>query len=229
MKPMKLFILVGAIGAIGSLVGSAIGLTASNGARAAVPSISPPAQEVRVKLTYADSQAFADRPLYAAGTSVDGVPLLTILHVTRVESNRVLGAASDENRVMFLYGKCGSSPTPDQSCAADAQIHIWPICERNPAVETRQGVSLSVAPPVAPTDSTMRGVPARSMDFGKDGYRIELYTARVTIVVWGASRVLADDVVANLKPVNDLAASELGTGMNLPAPSLAALDGRVAC
>src|SRR5215218_2283247 len=119
----------------------------------------------------ARAKAFSDFPVYDAGDSVEGLPLVA-------ELRRVGGAA---NYVSFIYGDCVA--VDDYGCAPPIEIQIWPACVRNPSL---------YAGPGAPVGDkvTVRGVPAA---FYEDGRRLEVQTGISTVVVFGRTQA---DVVA---------------------------------
>jgi len=151
----------------------------------------------------ARAKAFSDFPVYDAGDSVEGLPLVA-------ELRRVGGAA---NYVSFIYGDCVA--VDDYGCAPPIEIQIWPACVRNPSL---------YAGPGAPVGDkvTVRGVPAA---FYEDGRRLEVQTGISTVVVFG--RTQADVVAAAdaLRGVN----VPVRPSDDLPTPAAGALDGSLRC
>nr|MBA2451671.1 hypothetical protein [Chloroflexia bacterium] len=70
--------------------------------------------------------------------------------------------------------------------------------------------------------TTLRGVPAAFFD---NGGRLELYTGRVTIVIFGTDREQIQRAADSLVEAN----FNDGTTGNLPAPAVGAIEGRLTC
>jgi hypothetical protein len=151
----------------------------------------------------AQARAMRDFPVYSAGDSVDGYPLVAVL--------RNVGGVS--NYVSFIYGDCVASG--ERGCAPPAEVQVWPACVRN--------VSLYDGPMSPPFERTeVRGAPAFVFE---EGHRIEIQTGESTVVVFGQSPELVDHVSSRLRGVNlPVQAAE-----RLPAPALGALEGKLAC
>jgi len=77
----------------------------------------------------AQAKAFGDFPLYDAGDSVEGLPLVAEL--------RRLGGGT--NYVSFIYGDCAA--LDDYGCAPPVEIQIWPACLRNPSLYAAPGAA----------------------------------------------------------------------------------------
>jgi hypothetical protein len=151
-----------------------------------------------------DAKAFRAFPLYYLGESFEAQRLEAIF---RVNALALPGETTRRNDVSFIYGKCEN--IEGQPCLPPTQVQVWDACERYRDIY-----------PFRPDQSmTLRGVPAAVFD---EGRRLELYTQRVTIVIFGrnAARTL---LAANaLRGVNDPVAPAL----DLPAPTQAVLEGR---
>jgi hypothetical protein len=113
-----------------------------------------------------------------AGQHVDGLPLVAIL--------RRKGTA---DYVSFVYGDCMPA-TSDEGCASPAEVQVGPRTSRPP---DRYEVRVPAGPEPQPERTSVQGVPASLLD-GR--LRLELFTPRSTIVVFGDSpervRAVAD-------------------------------------
>ena len=182
-------------------VGAAAGFAATRGGSAGV---SPPDVALKGNFSIAQAQAFADFPLYNAGSSVDGIPLTAVVHST--------GASTF---VSFLYGDCHASD--DMGCALPLEIQVWPACIRNPSLyqSSRPGG-------LTPGATSVRGVPAASFEGGS---RLEIQTGTSTVVVFARTPDVAMQVASALRGVNlPVQASD-----RLPQPAAGALDGKLGC
>ena len=149
-------------------------------------------------------RAEANYPLFSAGESVDGPPLVAVL--TRDDTAEY---------VSFVYGDC--APHDDEGCAPPAEVQVWPACRR-------KNISLYDAwhhGAPAPEAASVRGVPAAFLD---DGLRLELQASRSTIVVFADSPARVLRVAAALRPLG-----EPRSGAPLPAPAPGALEGASSC
>jgi hypothetical protein len=145
------------------------------------------------------------------------------------------------NVVGYVYGTCNEPPPVDgesPGCMPPLEIQTWPACERTLAdYEFEPGVPY-------PYESLgmRRGAPAVSFD---DGDRVELYTGKSTIVIFGlgdsagAQPNLAEtqDAISQLQlePVSDPpgspspASTELQSEGDLPSPAQGAMSGDLSC
>jgi hypothetical protein len=153
--------------------------------------------------TVALAKAFGDFPLYYAGDSVEGLPLVA-------ELRRVGGGT---NYVSFIYGDCIA--IDDYGCAPPVEVQIWPACLRNPSLYEQPGAPQGGVVPV-------RGVPAA---FYEDGRRLEIQTGASTVVVFGRTQAEVATVADALRGVN----VAVRRGDDLPAPAAGALDGALPC
>jgi hypothetical protein len=153
------------------------------------------------KSTFSVEQArgFRGFPLYDAGSSVDGIPLVAVLH--------------NASSISFIYGDCVASD--DLGCAPPAEVQVWPACVRNISLYDPQA-----GPPF--TRSDVRGAPAFAFE---DGHRLEIQTGRSTVVVFGVTVDLVTHVAAALRGVN----VPVQAGDRLPPPAAGALEGTLAC
>jgi hypothetical protein len=151
----------------------------------------------------AQARTFADFPIYSAGTSVEGQPLVAVL---RRNNNA-------QNYVSFVYGDC--TPSGGMGCAPPAEVQVWPACVRNISLYDEQ-----FGPPFERTD--VRGAPAFNFEHG---HRLEVQTGESTIVIFGQTPELVTAIGARLEGVNvPVQAQE-----RLPAPAQGALEGKRAC
>ena len=126
----------------------------------------PRALEVRARgnSTLAAARTFAAFPLYFAGESFEGQPLIAV--------------ERHPAQVGFLYGTC-SIPIDGEAvrggCAPPLAVQVWPECERDPSLY-----------PFAPDERLRtRGLPAA---FYEGHRRLELSADGVTLVLFGTGR-----------------------------------------
>lgn len=155
------------------------------------------------KSTFSLSQArtVSDHPLYYAGESVDGLPLVAVLR--------------DRGVVSFVYGDCLA--TADTGCAPPAEVQVWPACTRSLAL-----YDTSVPGTPVPDRATVRGVPAAFLD---DGRRLEIHTGRSLVVVFAGSQERVRRIASVLQGVNVAVPAEAP----LPAPAPGAVEGKLRC
>lgn len=152
-----------------------------------------------------EARAFADYPLYYAGESVDGLPLVAVLR----------DQAATGSTVSFIYGDC--VVVADTGCAPPAEVQVWPACKRSLAL---YDTSLPGTP--APLRTTLRGVPAAFLD---DGTQLEIHTGTSLVVVFADSQERVRRIASALRGVNVAVAPEAP----LPAPAPGAVEGKLRC
>ena len=149
--------------------------------------------------TVSDARSFGRFPLYYAGDEFRGHPL-TAVH--RVHGELGPGEKVRQDEVTFLYGSCKSRN--DSPCDVPLQVQVWNACERN------RNVYDAIQPD---EELTIRGVPAA---FFEDYFRLELYTGRVTIVMFSPhERDFLLDAASKLRGIN--VSAEPGARMAPPA------------
>jgi hypothetical protein len=158
-------------------------------------------------------RSFRNFPLYWLGTSVEGFPL-------RVIGDRLdkpfPGETHRANYISFIYGAC-QTPFND-GCAAPVEVQVWPACERALA-----DYRLYPDGPALPhEDLTVRGAPAAAFD---DGRRLELYSGRVTIVIFGYDADAMKGLASHLRGANN----GLGEQDDLPPPAAGSRSGSLQC
>jgi hypothetical protein len=152
----------------------------------------------RGNFTLSDAESFSHYALYYAGPSVDGFPLTVVQH--------------DPGDVDFQYGSCSAGP--DTGCPAPVEIQVAPACHRNLSMYRDP-----YGPQPRPT--RIRSVPAA---FFEGGARLEIYTGRSTVVIFGAhERVLR--AARSLQGLNVPIAADAA----LPPPAKGALEGKLRC
>jgi hypothetical protein len=159
--------------------------------------------EPRGNFTLEAARGFPDFPLYYAGDSIDGVPLVAVLR-----------RRDTANYVAFVYGDCKAGD--DMGCAPPVEIQVWPACRRNLGL---YDTSQPGAP--VPERVTIRGVPAV---FLEDGNRLEIQTGTSAVVVFAGSRERLLRIAETLRGVND--SSRAGP---LPEPAPGAVEGTLEC
>jgi hypothetical protein len=97
-------------------------------------------------------------------------------------------------------------------------VQVWPACVRSPA-----DYRLTPAAEPLPHEAVIvRGVPAA---FFENGLRLELYTGKATVVIFGLERAQIQRAAAALRGANALASS----APILPPPARGALEGTLTC
>jgi len=154
---------------------------------------------------------FDEFTLYFLGQSFEGLPLTAVL---RRRERPVRGEPVRANFVSFLYGDC--QPVDENDCALPLEAaQNWPLCERSPALYTEAGR------PLVGKRLTVRGVPARIFE---DGTRLELYTGRTTVVLFGRPDQIRR-AAAKLRPAN----ARGKPGDRLPPPAPGGIEGKLPC
>jgi hypothetical protein len=157
----------------------------------------------RSTFSVAQARALRDFPVYSAGDTVDGLPLVAVLR----------NQSETANFVSFIYGDCVASG--ERGCAPPAEVQVWPACVRN--------ISLYGGPMSPPFERrSVRGAPAFEFE---EGHRLEIQTGESTVVVFGRSPELVDHVSARLRGVN----LPVQAADRLPEPARGALEGKLAC
>jgi hypothetical protein len=184
------------------VAGLAGGLVWATHSDSAAPDLAP----IQSNYGVDEAKGFARFPIYNAGDSVDGYPLVGLLHDTH-----------PTEVVSFIYGDCTPPRAPDGSydggCGPPVQVQVWPACLRNPTLYG--GASGSPAP----VRTTLRGLPAASFEGGN---RLEIQTGTSTVVIFADSPA---KVAAALRGVNNT----VPTGVDLPAPAAGAMTGDLVC
>lgn len=126
------------------------------------------------------ARQFAGYPLYFAGPRV---------------SDKALTRSGDGQAITdFYYGDCEASS--DSGCTQALQIENWASCER------ALNAPLFGPPGTRRLRVRLRGVPAAVFRYGQEIDRVELYTARTTVVLYAHTGRILQDAVAGLRPVN---------------------------
>jgi hypothetical protein len=169
-------------------------------------------------LTPAAAQAFSQFRLYSVGDSFEGLPLKVInrrLDPPISESHEPLVVRA--NFVNFIYGDCKAES--DAGCVPPLEVQIWPACERNLSV-------YSLTPdgdPLPHENTTVRGAPAA---FFEDGTRLEIYSGKETVVLFGVGRSQLRRAADALAAVNHAGPAK---GDPLPPPAAGAREGKLHC
>jgi hypothetical protein len=155
------------------------------------------------RFTAAQAQAFKDFPIFSLGSSFEN---LQLTHIFRADAPRLPGEPTRRNDVSFIYGSC--TPSAQGGCYPPLQVQVWDACERYRDLY-----------PFAPDKTlTLRGVPVAVFD---DGRRLELYSGRVTIVMFGTGLDVLLRAAQRMRGVNN----SVLPGGTLPKPEDGALDG----
>lgn len=129
---------------------------------------------------------------------------------------------TSNNMDAVLYGTC-EPPQGEGGCDPPLQIQTFGACERNRSLYTRYP---GPDGPRRYQAITVRGVPAALFDDG-NGVMLEIYTAKVTTVIFADSEEIARRVGEELRGRLDsrgIAAREA-----LPQPAKGALEGELSC
>lgn len=160
-----------------------------------------------------DPRSFSSFALYWLGDRFEGLPLQA---TTRRDEPLARGEKVRADFVGFIYGDCFASD--ESGCPPPLEVQVWPACVRSLADYT-----LTPAGEALPHErATVRGVPAA---FFENGLRLELYTGKATIVIFGLARAQIQRAAAALRGANALASS----APTLPPPARGALNGTLAC
>lgn len=192
-------------------------VAAIGGPWAATTSHGDGSQRVYARLTEAQLDDFDDFELYWLGTEFDGLQLSGI--VREVEP----GTADEPigtDLMNFLYGDCDAGG----GCPFPLVVQLWPACRRNVSVYEFAGRPM-------PYDAVhVRGVPGASFDRLSARSRLELYTGKVTVVLFGDSPERVEKAAEGLRAIGGLAGEGTpGPGERLPAPVDGALRGKLSC
>ena len=189
---------------------------AAGGSRSAASSFDDSFSE----LDPASARAFGDFVLYSLGATFEGLPLTRIRRRedrTSAPGDGGFGA----NYVSFLYGAC--LPSGGAGCPYPFEVQVWPACRRTLSDYRATPFSAEL---LRHERLEVRGVPAALFREAPGLARLELYTGRVTVVVFGSDdRAQLLRAAAALRAVN-VAVSTDGA---LPAPVPGAVDGLLAC
>ncbi len=159
----------------------------------------------RSNFSIEQARAFNAYPIFYAGESIEGVPLVAVLRRN-----------DTANYVSFIYGRCDA--VDQTGCAPPGEVQIWPACLRNPASYAASRSPIS--PRSRPT--SVRGAPAASFE---DDHRLEIQTGTSTVVVFGQTPEFARALAGALRGVNNDVAVDVG----LPPPAAGALEGKLDC
>ncbi len=162
-------------------------------------------------ISLAAARDFTSFPLYYLGGDFKGWPLVA---VRRTNEAPRLGDIVRRDDVTFIYGRCDTSRG---SCAPPIQVQVWDACERYAGIYD----------PLMHADGALeiRGVPARFYD---DFMRLELYSGRVTIVIFSGRRLSEEALREAARSVRGLTLP-LSVSENLPSAVPGVQEGRLSC
>jgi len=161
----------------------------------------------------AAARAFGDFPLYTLGDSFEGLPLHAI---SRRDDARAPAEPVRADYVGLIYGDCAAAS--DNGCPPPLEVQVWPACERSFA-----DYSLTPAGDELPYEpAIVRGVPAAWFE---DGLRLELYSGKVTIVIFGLDHAQIGRAASALRGLNAAASR----APMLPPPVAGATAGTLDC
>lgn len=204
---MKRFLVVAAIALVPAAAAIAHSDTQRDSQRQMSFDVTP--SPPRGNFTFAEAEEFGQFPLYFGGDAVAGLPLVA---VHRIDAAPYPGEKVRRNDVTFVYGDCHAPTGP---CAPPLQIQVWDACERYQRLYDILWDEATI----------IRGVPSAFYD---DYMRLELYTGRVSIVIFAGSRDSRELLVSaarSLRGVNN----RLAPGSDLPRPIPGVIDGKLPC
>jgi hypothetical protein len=162
----------------------------------------------------AEVTAQATYEVYWLGRSFEGLKLTgTFRRLEKPGPGEKFGA----DFTTYLYGTCKPRGS-DGGCALPLEIQSWAACKRNLSV-------YSVTPdgrPLPHKRTTIRGVPAAIFE---DGLRLEVYTGKTTVVLFGYSGPQLRRAANVMRSVS----GKVGPGDPLPPPAPGALTGGLSC
>lgn len=205
-----------------AILGAAVAAIVVTGAAVAIKSAQH-AVASKNAFTLRDA-AQLDFPVYYAGESVDGLPLVAQFQKwvpkgppseAMFKSHQTPAGQPDPRSyapaVVFVYGTCEGS-----RCYPPAQIQVYPACARNFSLYSRYGGP--DAPPLQATQ--VRGAPAAWVD-----NRLEIQTGVSTIVVFGDTPGRVERVTDELRGLN----VPVQAHDQLPPAAEGATAGRLTC
>jgi hypothetical protein len=158
-------------------------------------------------------RTFAEFPLYALGDAFEGFRLRRVDHFARTQASPGEESLPLPEYVRFIYGACEPQP-----CGLPLEVQVWPACVRNLS-------SYSFDPkkviPIPHVREQLRGVPAA---FFAEG-RLELYTGRVTVVMFSSDEERLYRAAHSLRGMN----RAIDQSDRLPPPAAGAVEGKLAC
>ncbi len=162
---------------------------------------------------------------YSLGSAFDELPLTD---VGRICQTPQAGEAVRSNFTSYMYGTCDTRQ--EGGCAVPIEVQTWPACERNLAdYEVQAGV------PYPHKMTLTRGTPSAVFD---GGTRLELYTGRSTIVIFGndPDQVARAAAAVQAEPASESPAASaspqaqpLVYRSTLPVPASGAMAGGLSC
>jgi hypothetical protein len=199
---------------VASAVAIGVGVATNAEGRDPLPSFRPAASD----FTPQTVRDFAGFPLYSLGTQFEDLPLTAIVRVDQKPTLKARGGVgipdNRPNHVTFIYGTCGGG------CVPPLQVQIWPACDR--ALQDYYW-NVPGGGPSRPFELVrVRGVPA-----ARFAGMLEIYSGRVTIVVFGDA-ALSARAAQSLRSANALA-EDVSAGESLPPPVPGAMKGKLEC
>ena len=175
-----------------------------------------------------DPVAFTAFAMFIPSEKTIGFPLSL---ASRTVYDAPKGAPTEQgvNNVNLDYGKCSPEPgSIDSGCSAPLSVQISAACIRN--------FSLYAKYPLHDGTIAIRYKPikignAQAIDVEEESghHRLEIYTGRVTILIWDQANDGARFEIANsLVAANDLAKTVAPNGI-LPPPDPGAMEGKLTC
>lgn len=157
-----------------------------------------------------DAAAFREYRVFHTGRTTQGHPLEAVI--------RERDALKRRRTYSFVYGECA---TGAERCLPPFEVQSYNACARNLATYRDQPEERRPRF----TRTRVRGVPAIAVRENAQSYRLEIYTGRTTVVVFGADAKRARALSARLRSAD----GRVRPFKALPAPARGHLSGRVRC
>ena len=152
--------------------------------------------------------------VFFLGSSFEGLKLSG--RIRRLEKPQP-GEAFGADFFSYLYGTCKTS-AKDPTCPIPLEVQSWAACKRNRSVYRLT----PAGEPLPRKDTTIRGVPASHFE---EGFRLEVYTGRTTVVIFGNSSAQITRAALEMRSVD----GKIKPREPLPPPAPGALTGELAC
>lgn len=164
-------------------------------------------------------RSFPEFPVYSLGLRFEGHERRVVIRRRDVAPLPGEGGFIADY-VSFVYGSC--EVRSDVGCTPPLEVQVWPACRRTLSTYRATPFSDELIPH---TRVDRRGVPAALIPEGQGINRLELYSGRVTIVIFGTDVSQLDRAAAALRGENN--ANRAGEA--LPPPLAGAIEGQLKC
>ncbi len=189
-------------------------------------SAGPDPIELRSNFDVPKAVAFDEYELLSPGANFNGAPLAAVLRRDDEPSAAPASAGKVPRAdwVSFFYTTGCTLDESFVTCENQAEVQVWPICERNfgSYARARENGSMALE------RIRVRNVPAAISE--ADGM-LELYTGDSTVVLFADTREELLALAEELTSVNAsaLGRPDVGRGQDLPPPAAGAVEGTRGC